>query len=156
MADNDQQNPEQPHTTERWAYAGVRFTSSSRRTAEVWVDQAGAGEELWYHGNGTRLILGAIYETQIDRTAKKLTRYGAPRYTGDSIPRDDPRRRAWITADNAARTRRQQVRDEAKDSKREAITEALEALRPYAAACRTRTERDALLATVIRRITDMW
>jgi hypothetical protein len=155
MTDSEQQNPEPQTTTERWAYAGVRFTKA-RKTAEVWVDQAGDGEELWYIGSGTRLILGAIYDMEISRTDGRVIRHGDPQYTGDSIPWSDPRCRAWTTADNAARVRRQQVRDEAKQAKNDAIDQAIEALRPYAAACRNRAERDALLATVIRRITAMW
>ena len=145
---------EQP-ITERWAYAGLRITSA-RKTAEIWVDQAGDGKELWYPSTSTRRILGAIYAAEVTRTATRTTLHGDPQYTGDSIPFSDPRHRAWSTADNAARVRRQQIRDEAKQSKTDGIDQALEALWPYAAACRNRAERDALLATVLRRITAMW
>lgn len=155
MTDSATEQAHQQPITERWAYAGLRITSA-RKTAEVWVDQAGDGDELWYAGNGTRRILGAIYAAEVTRTGERTTRHGSPQYTGDSIPWSDPRHQAWATADNAARIRRQQLRDEAKQGKTDGIDQALEALQPYAATCRNRAERDALLATVIRRITAMW
>lgn len=56
--------------------------------------------------------------------------------------------------DNAARVTHQQRRAEAKDAKRDALDNALQPLIAYAATCRNRTEREALLATVIRRVLD--
>jgi hypothetical protein len=153
--DNPEQQDTPAPTVERWAYAGVRVTTD-RKAAEVWIDQAGDGDELWFASKGRRPVLGAIYEVDATRTGERISRYGKPRYTGARIASDDPRYRAWNVADNGAHVRLQLLRDEAKAAKRDGLDEALEPLLGYAAACRTRVERDALLATVIRRIAATW
>lgn len=140
--------------TERWAYAGQRLTGKGT-LANLWIDDAGNGEELWFAGRGKHII-GAIYQIQVSHHGERRTRHGSPDYTGEHLPHDDERVLRWSTQDNAARVSHQHHRTEANDAKRDAIDQALEPLARLAGTCRTRAERDALLATVIRRLTARW
>lgn len=150
---NDHADTPQP-VTERWAFAGQRLTAKGP-LANIWVDNAGNGEELWFPGKGKHII-GTLYDVNVTRHGERLTRHGDPKYTGTRLPHDDDRVRRWAVHDNAAHVQHQQRRAEANAAKRDAIDQALEPLVKIASTCRTRTERDALLATVIRRLTAHW
>ena len=145
----DEQREPEP-VTERWAYAGQCPTRTG--LAEAWATDAGNGDEVAYTGRGKHII-GALYDVRVSRVDKRVIRHGTPGYTGERLPHDDDRVRRWAVRDNAARIGQQQRQAEAKDAKRDTIDHAIEPLMTLANACRTRVERDALLATVIRRIT---
>jgi hypothetical protein len=139
--------------TETWAYAGQRLTRQ-HRLATLWIDNAGAGTELWFTRK-TRHVIGGLYEVTVTRHDNDgLSRHGDAIYTGKQLPPDDERVRRWTTHHHAAHVRHQQIRAEANAAKRDAIDHALQPLRELVATCRTRDERDALLATILRRLTD--
>jgi hypothetical protein len=146
---SDQPTP----ATETWAYAGQRLTRQNTLAA-LWVDDAGDGTEHWFTGKKTHIV-GALYEVTVTRHDQdRITLHGDVIYTGNRLPTDDERVRRWTTHHHAARIRHQQKRAEANAPKRDAIDEAIEPLRKLAATCRTRDERDALIATILRRLTD--
>lgn len=141
---------------ERWAYTGVRL-AATHKLVEQWqpVDDDGqpVGDSLWYaskRGSTAAHAVGSIYTAHVVRTDDRTTRHGEPGYTADRV--SDALRAAWWTEQHTARTRYAIVRDEANAAKVDALNEALEPLLVLARAARTGVQRDALIATVLRRL----
>jgi hypothetical protein len=95
----DEPQPAPRGVAERWAYAGVLLTSAGKMV-EVWVTDAGQGDELWYPRK-TREIIGGIYTTRVERNGDSTTKIGQPVWTGDRVPDLEVARR-WAAQDHAA------------------------------------------------------
>jgi hypothetical protein len=147
----EQVKAEAPKTTERWAYAGARLTSK-HRLAESWHPNDGAGDELWYALKG-RWVIGGIYQITVARAGDRITRIGEPVWTGERIT-DADTLREWSGRDSASRVAHEARRRHANAVKASDLDAALEPLLRIFAACRTNIERDALVATVLRRLID--
>lgn len=134
-------------TTETWTYGGVRVLRDGKR-AHAWVDPS--GEELLYQKIGRRAAVGYLYEATVERDGDHITLHGQPRSIGEQT--DAETRLRLRAADSAATTRLATLARERKEGAEDALNEALAPLVKLARGCRTGAERDALIATVLRRM----
>ncbi len=135
---------------EPWTFGGVRL-SKSDKFIEMWLP-AGATEDngaLYYgtRGTGRKYVIGGIYNVEVAR-GERVTRFGEPTWTGKYAGDDE--RLEYSRADGAARVHYQLSRDHANAVKADALDAAMAPLVELAGKCRTRTETDALIATVMR------
>lgn len=133
-------------TTETWTYGGTRV-GKDNKPVSVWID--GTGEELWFKAD-TRKSVGALYDVEVWRKSDGGISRRAPSYAGLN-PDEALRQRLW-TAHDVARAVIARARQEAKDGRANALDEALAPLLALARQQRTGADRDAFVATVLRRL----
>lgn len=142
--------PAENAVTELWIYAGKHI--SKGRLRDHWVDPE--GRDLLYPSLKANVI-GGIYEVRVDRGAETLSVYGTPSWTGERMT-DHQKMTEYIVKDTSQRTQHTQLRREKNAGDDNPLDDALQPLLRYARACKTRQDKDALIATVIRRMTDAW
>lgn len=137
---------------EEWVYTGPRVTKDNKRAHQWFIPE----RDTYVLYTKLAGILGGAYLVTVDRTDDKVIVHGKPEFklAQHSRLRDNP---DWVVMSNAAEVRlRQLKRERAAARGEDSLDVALERLMPYAKACRTSGERDALIATVIRRLLDAW
>lgn len=144
-------------TTERWTYGGKLLDQGKGRLLDLWyatddLKDPSTSSSLvrLYSRWGTSCILGGIYEVTTEGTSVK----GTPHWTGDYCDRDIKLELA--SHDSAARTNHRRLRHEKAEAEKDELDIALAPLVALALKARTRTDRDALIATVLRRMSDAW
>lgn len=137
--------------TETWVYAGERVAKAGKR-AHVWIDQDGAGVELWY-ANYKTIVVGGRYEIGVERTEQTIRVHGKPRYIG--LHEDNELRARLEVQHLAARNQLTDATRQRNDARQKALDDALAPLLALASKC-SPFEREALLAHIIRRITAAW
>lgn len=138
-------------TVEVWVYGGVRVLRDGKR-AHAWIDPA--GELLLYSRIGAKAAVGYKYEVTVEREGEQVSLVGSPRFTPDQA--DMETRRRLAVEDSVANTRLATLARERKAANQDALDEALEPLVRLAKGMRTGAERDALIATVLRRLARTW
>jgi hypothetical protein len=135
---------------EAWAYAGKRL-STEWRLLDAWRAPDGT---LLYYKNFTGVV-GGIYDLTVIRENGRTTISGQPKWTGQRV--DPQTQREWLTAENGDIVRhKQHRRHEKAKSGADLLDQSLVPLMDFARTCRTRADKDALIATIIRRLTDTW
>ncbi len=154
MSDQPAEPHEQeiPTTKERWIYGGIRVLDDKR--IHAWIDPAGR-EGLYAHKRASTWAIGSYYTARVIRTGSSTTLYGTPTYTGDGYAPDELRRELWAK-DTAARTRLARLAQERKESRRNAIDQALAPLITAARTLKTSADRDAFTAYVMRQLIRAW
>jgi len=137
---------------EVWAYAGIRVNTKGKRF-HAWIDQAGAGTQLTYTDSG-RWIVGGLYDVRVARDSSGVTRT-YPKWAGSHVA-DRDLLLEWSARDAAARARLAALARERSALKQDALDEALQPLLDIAAKLRVQADRDAFLATIIRRVGRAW
>jgi hypothetical protein len=135
--------------TETWVYAGKRLTRD-KKLVDCWQDPE---NNICLYKNMAGLLCGK-YEAKVERVNGTTTIYGKPRWLEGF---DYNLKEEWTVADNSARVQHTQHRREVRAKKGDDhLDRAIERLLPYARACRTRQDKDALIATVLRRLLETW
>jgi hypothetical protein len=134
-------------STELWTYAG-RVMLRGGKPGHAWIDPN--GNELYYD-KLTGSALGSQYEVEVTRTDDSVKVGLSPRWVQSSDPNPE-----WVLRDNATRVDIATRRGERSAAKRDRLDEAMAPLVGYAKTCRTGAERDALVATVVRRLGGIW
>jgi hypothetical protein len=133
---------------ECWIYGGVRVSRTSKRT-HLWIDPEDT--ERYYNDTGW-FTIGGIYDVEVTRKDGHVMRT-EPLYTGERID-DLERRKALELKDALAKTRLSKLSLERKHRDDNAIETALIPVQELAATLRTRNDRDAFIAIVVRSICD--
>lgn len=145
---------DEPTTTERWIYGGVRVLNAG--TVHAWIPEPGAGQqlsdELWYRLKaGGHWVIGGVYTATVARSAQRVQLHGSPgpwlhRFADrDAVARLEVLDRS--ARDEIARTALQ--RRAAKDP---ALAAAIRPLLELAAGLRTDAQVRALLAYVTEQV----
>jgi hypothetical protein len=134
---------------EDWIYAGKRL-STKNTLLNAWWDPVLNKLSTWKKFDG---MIGGIYTFQVERDATGITNYGQPAYTGR---KNDDMIHEWRVADQQARVAHQKYRRSKAAKGVDPLDAAMDRLVPFARACRTRDEKTALIAEVIRRLTEVW
>ena len=111
---------------------------------------APGGEELLFASAGGRPAIGSLYTARVTRSDDGITLHGTPGYTGSQA--GQAARQALRAAHALAQTRLETLPAERDAARRSALDEALAPLLELAAPLRTRAQRDALAAYVLRRL----
>lgn len=157
------EKPAAPTNTESWLYAGRRVGSKGN-AVDAWVaDPDGATEELWYRADRAGgYVVGALYRVEVrrwrDDTSERITKYGQPRFErGNAAPQ--AKRLEWAARDGAAHAELAAARAErraVREGQGDPIAEVLAPLKEAAKKMRTRAERDAFAARVLRELMSPW
>ena len=145
-------------TTERWTYAGKHLDTGKGRLLDLWfaTDEMttvnlNSDKVRLYSRFGTSHILGGIYEVEVHDNGTISSKTA---WTGDYI--DRAIKLEMASHDSAARTNHRRLRHEKAEAEKDELDIALAPLVALALKARTRTDRDALIATVLRRMSDAW
>lgn len=133
--------------TERWICAGVREAKGKR--AVEWMMPNGYPVQ---YDDKSSYATGAGYDVLVCREDGHIWRRGKPAYAGSGGAASEVRAR-WLVLEKQAEQELARLARERKEKGRDALDEAMEPLIAYAAQCRTRTQRAALIADVIEHIT---
>jgi hypothetical protein len=141
---------------ERWVFAGVRV-NAERKLTNAWVPDPGQPNEALFFApqRGEHPVVGASYVAKVDRLEGATFLHGVPRFEAANAV-DVELRAKWTAADEAARARAAAMRRERSEAKANALDEALEPLLTISASLKTRADRDAFVAAVIRRLWSQW
>lgn len=137
--------------TETWVYCG-KWVDTKKRLRDRWQDADGR-DLIFAKVTGT--VIGGLYTLQVTREGEGITVHGTARYAGERLD-DNERLTAIVKDDSAQRIFHAQHRRELRAADEDPLDEAMEPLLHYAKTCRSRPEKDALIATVLRRLTDTW
>lgn len=138
--------PDPAPAQETWTFGGTRVANDNKPYS-VWYDED--GKALWFKADRKHAV-GARYRVEVTRRDDGgLTRHGTPAYLGTA---DAGYRAELWAAHTAAEVLDQQRRDEANARKADALNEALAPLLRLVVAERTSRGRDALVATILRRM----
>lgn len=133
---------------ERWTCAGARIGSDGKRDV-AWLQPDGT---LVLFGDKASYALGCGYDVDVCREAGQSWKRGKPRYAGSGNATEEQLARFTVLSTEAEQELARNAR-ERKAKGQEALAEAMEPLVKYAKACRTRSQRAALIADVIDRLT---
>lgn len=137
---------------ETWIYAGKRETKEHKLYDVWWSPQR--DQLLWYKKRPG--LLAGHYEHKVEDDGQHLTVYGSPKWL-NKIEMTHPLHHEWVVADNAARnSHARHLREKRAAKGQDSLDVAMERLLPYARACRTKDQKDALIATVLRRLSETW
>jgi hypothetical protein len=135
---------------EEWVFAGKRL-SNKNTLVNAWYNPLTDELAVWKKFDG---LLGGVYIIKIERTGDEAkVMYGEPIY---AKKRFDTKITEWRVADQEARVRHQNYRRSKELKGVDPLDAAMERLLPYARSCRTRDQKDALIATVLRRLSETW
>jgi hypothetical protein len=134
---------------EVWTFAGRRVLHGKRYHA--WQDVSGRER---YYAKSAATMIGGRYVVTVSREGTNTWLHGDPRYTGEHV--DERTRREMEALDIAAMATVAAKTRERNDARRKALDDVLQPLVDLAAKVSFGHERDALLAYVIRRITNPW
>lgn len=145
--------PDDDAPTVIWAYAGKIFTG--KKIYDVWLDEGHIDPFDPTHAHLFQKIsgvIGGLYEAKFAGG----TLIGKPTWLGRWA--EPSLRTDWAVRDSAHNTRYRQYRnaERAKKNKPDPIDTALVPLLDLARRTRIGADRDALIATVIRRMTGVW
>jgi hypothetical protein len=141
------------HPTERWIWAGKR-TAQGGKLVAAWIDPD--GKELWFPARNAGASIGATYTAEVLRKAGGgVSLFGTPVFAERRDP-DETRAAEWSARDSAAKAKASRATAERSDAKRDALSDAMAPLLEIAAKMRTGADKDAFIATVIRRLTATW
>ena len=135
---------------ERWTCMGVRVTTADKR-ATKWLMP---NHDTVIYVEKASFITGGIYEIDVERKDGHTYR-GTPVYVG-RLELDHPDRRQWVVEELTAEQELARLARERKAKKDDPLGRAMTPLAEYARACRTITQRDALIADVTRRLAESW
>lgn len=135
-------------TVERWTCAGTRVTDAGKKSTAWMVPD---GTYITYTEKSS-FVLGGGYDVEVSRDGAHTWRRGRPRYAGSGHVTDEQRARFAVLSAEAEQELARSAR-ERKDKSQDALAGAMEPLVAYAKACRTRSQRAALIADVIDRLT---
>lgn len=149
---------EQDKVSHHWVYIGKRL-STKKTLLDCWVpygvfdsEKPDQGLRAFAMRASANLIVGGIYNVQT--TDDDNTLFGVPQWSGDSLPRET--KMELNALDTATRIEHQRLRNEKNEAQKDELDRALKPLLRLAMKSRTRFERDALIATVLRRMMDAW
>ncbi len=142
--------------TERlWVFQGRMWTTGGIR--HVWSEADKVDDTTWWSGRTTRgTVVGGVYRIQVlakpdgGLTAKFGTLEYQHRHDNLDLVRQ------WQAQDIAAGARISAQRQEKKDGEMAELRELIDPLRSLYLSLRTRSDRDAFLATVSRSIQSGW
>lgn len=132
--------------TERWICAGVRVDGGKRC---VWWETT---EGPVVYVDKSSYATGAGYDVLVCREDGHIWRQGKPSYAGSGGAAAEQRAR-WLVLEKQAEQELARLARERRDKGTDKLDEAMEPLIDYAAGCRTRAQRTALIAEVIDRLT---
>lgn len=135
-------------TVERWTCAGTRVTDDGKKST-AWVVPDGT---FITYSEKSSFVLGGGYDVEVSREDDHTWRKGRPQYAGSGNATDEQRARFAVLSAEAEQELARAAR-ERKAKGHDALAEAMEPLVKYAKACRTRSQRAALIADVIDRLT---
>lgn len=141
---------------ETWHYMGKR---ASRKNTLLFMFEDQTGRRLAFSAVRNVNVIGGEYEVVTQRTVKgmadeseaSVTMWSNPEWTGARHPVTD-RVLDWEREDAQARQDVERVRREKDEGKRTELSLALDPIVKIAKRCRTRAEREALIATVVGEI----
>jgi hypothetical protein len=137
---------------ERWTYAGVRLDEKGK-PHNVWIPD-GSDRELWYPPKGIYTV-ASVYAAMVTRTDDgRTTLHGTPKYVRRLEDRDKIVR---LEAEHwAAKADQERLKRERSAATEEALDDALAPLVRIARMQRTRAQRDAFAARVMRKLMGEW
>lgn len=138
--------------TEEWHAAGLRVGKGGKR-AYAWVD-AGHHVLTFPQRSGT-YSLGAVYEVEVSRDGDNLVMFGSPRFVGPRDP-EDKRVLDWRIREVAAEGELEHDRQLRAAKDNDPLDAALAPLLDVASRLRTRVQRRAFTAEVLRRLEAGW
>lgn len=96
---------------ERWVYGGLRLGKSNKRLG-AWVDPSEQEDaqqlRVLYFAYSSAHVVGSVYEVEVTRHEKQVTRHGEPRYVGKC--EDSDLRAELFAKDRAERAELEQVK----------------------------------------------
>jgi hypothetical protein len=144
-------NPNPEPTEEIWTFGGTRLDRNGKK-AQVWIP-AGSEEMLWFKARGSYVVGGEYVVRVVRHPDGNLTKYGTGTYHG--VHGNDAMRAELEAAHRAAETRLRLAAMERNDKRHSALDEALEPLLHLVQQA-SATDRDAILAYVLRRLSRAW
>lgn len=139
---------------ERWFCAGLRVSTDGKRMTG-WLEPGG---QIYYFTEKTTFALGFAYDVRVTRKGDDGVTRGKPVYVGRAKPEEVPEEtlNQWRMANLDAEQHLARQSREKKAKSSDPLADAMLPLNTYAHACRTTSQRDALIADVIRRLNVAW
>lgn len=143
---------------ELWLYAGQRLTAAGK-LVDAWCPAGGPTTEdkcLWYPPDRAGFVVGGLYRAEVRRHGERVTKLGRPVFQrGNAAPPDV--RLEWAARDDVAATLDAAAKAERRAARNgDPVGEALAPLKAVAAKLRTRADRDAFVARVLRELSEAW
>lgn len=136
---------------EVWYYAGKRLVDKGKSLADCWYTESDLKKPMLFSKFPAHRI-GDAYDVQVARDGDTTSVLGSPIWL-DRRPATVSHQQLvleWTARDRSDRVNHRRLRDERRGD--DAILSALDELRPLFKACRTHTDRTALIATVIDQL----